>query len=392
MRKGLGELLVVAALAPACGGGALQPDGVTSGRGGAGAGSAAGAGTGGIGGTAGAAGSTGPSSCPQITVAPGVLNPCGRTYSVAFSPDGRLLATGTEGARPNVHLWRLSDGGHVRDTDGAGMTTYHVEFSPDGTLLATAGGYTETGGALDTLPEIVKLFNVADGSLVRTIPARCGSYASTAAFSHDGALLATAGEQGPVEVWRVAAGTLVASIGYPTTVDNVRFSPDDTKVLVGGVDRRTTVWSLPDGALMMTLDGTGDEMADASYSPDGSEIISTGREQRARAVGRHHRRRSPDAPGAHGVRQPCDLERTQSPAVERLERYREVLVARRRPATSSCRAGGRPAANRSGWRCRPTASYSSRAAPMARPASKASSSFRFSARDMRVLALPRYGR
>jgi WD40 repeat protein len=266
----------VAALAPACGGGALQPDGVTSGRGGTGGGSAAGAGTGGIGGTAGAAGSTGPSSCPQITVAPGVLNPCGRTYSIAFSPDGRLLATGTEGARPNVHLWRLSDGGHVRDTDGAGMTTYHVEFSPDGTLLATAGGYTETGGALDTLPEIVKLFNVADGSLVRTIPARCGSYASTAAFSHDGALLATAGEQGPVEVSRVAAGTLVASIGYPTTVDNVRFSPDDTKVLVGGVDRRTTVWSLPDGALMMTLDGTGDEMADASYSPDGREIISTG--------------------------------------------------------------------------------------------------------------------
>ena len=68
----------------------------------------------------------------------------------------------------------------------------------------------------------------------------------------------------------------MASIGYPTTVDNVRFSPDDTKVLLGGVDRRTTVWSLPDGALMMTLDGTGDEMADASYSPDGSEIISTG--------------------------------------------------------------------------------------------------------------------
>ena len=86
----------------------------------------------------------------------------------------------------------------------------------------------------------------------------------------------TAGEQGPVEVWRVADGALVASIGYSTIVDNARFSPDDTKVLVGGVGRRTTVWSLPDGALMMTLDGTGDEMADAAYSPDGSEIISTG--------------------------------------------------------------------------------------------------------------------
>ena len=277
MGRGLWKLLAVAGLTLGCGDRALQSDAGTGGRGGAGSGAAAGSGDGGTGGTAGAAGSIGPPSCPEIAVVPGVLNPCGRTYSVAFSPDGRLLATGTEGPRPNVRLWRISDGGHVRDTDGAGMTTYHVEFSPDGKLLATAGGYTETGGALDTLPEIVKLFNVADGALVRTIPARCGSYASTAAFSHDGALLVTAGEQGPIEVWRIADGALVTSIGYSSIVENAHFSPDDTKVLIGGGgSMRTTVWSLPGGALMMTLDGTGGQTAEAAYSPDGSEIISTG--------------------------------------------------------------------------------------------------------------------
>lgn len=251
--RGLWKLLAVATVALGCRGGALQSDA-----------------------DAGAPDSTVPPACSQIRVEPGVLNPCGRTYSIAFSPDGRLLATGTEGPRPNVHLWRLSDGGHVRDTDGAGMTTYHVEFSPDGKLLATAGGYTETGGALNTLPEIVKLFNVADGSLVRTIPARCGSYASTAVFSHDGALLVTAGEHGPVEVWRIADGALVASIGS-SIVENAHFSPDDTKILIGGGSSvPTTVWSLPDGALMMTLDGTGGQTAEAAYSPDGSQIISAG--------------------------------------------------------------------------------------------------------------------
>jgi WD40 repeat protein len=255
VRRGLWPLLAVATVALGCRGGALESD-------------------------AGTPDSTVPPpvtpSCPQIGVEPGVLNPCGRTRSIAFSPDGRLLATGTQGSRPNVHLWRLSDGGRVRDTDGAAMTAYHVEFSPDGRLLATAGGYTEAGGALNALPEIVKLFDVADGALVRTIPAHCGSYASTAAFSHDGALLVTAGERGYIEVWRIADGALVTSIGSPSIVENAYFYPDDTKVLIaGGGSIPTTVWSLPGGELMMTLDGTGGQNAEAAYSPDGSEIVST---------------------------------------------------------------------------------------------------------------------
>ena len=165
VRRGLWELLVVAgACAQRVAAVRCNPTSATSGARRRGRGlSGRGPGPGASGEPPGRPGRRARPRAPEITVAPGVLNPCGRTYSIAFSPDGRLLATGTEGPRPNVHLWRLSDGGHVRDTDGAGMTTYHVEFSPDGTLLATAGGYTETGGALDTLPEIVKLFNVADG-------------------------------------------------------------------------------------------------------------------------------------------------------------------------------------------------------------------------------------
>jgi WD40 repeat protein len=263
-------LLGAAVLAGACDGGALQSGVVNGGRGGT-----DGTGTGGSQGGGGMAGSPAPTSCGQIATAPGAFNPCGRTYSLAFSPDGALLAAGTEAKRPNVHLWRVSDGAFIRDLDGVGETTYGVAFSPDGTLLATAGGYAQDG-ALDGLPEIVKIWNVADGSVAARIPATCGSYASTAVFSHDGTLLLTAGERGPAEIWRVSDGALVTSIPYGTTVHNARFAPSDRAVLLGGVDNRATLWSLPTGSLMMTFAGTADEMADASFSPDGGEIATTG--------------------------------------------------------------------------------------------------------------------
>ena len=82
-------------------------------------------------------------SCPTISTTPGTLNPCGCTSGIAYSPDGQLIATATETPKPNIHIWRLSDGALLEDLDGHGggnaIGSYSVAFSPDGTTLATAG-------------------------------------------------------------------------------------------------------------------------------------------------------------------------------------------------------------------------------------------------------------
>lgn len=232
-----------------------------------------GSGTGGSSTGFGTGGSSGTGiACSPIVAVPGVSNPCGRMPAVAYSKDGQLFAAGRDSSAPNVYLWSVA-GGILRHTlTGAPSGILSVAFSPDGTLIAS-------GGKSDSPADLVHIWNTSSGLLVRTLPLdpQYGIfYASSVAFSHDGALIATAGVVGPVELWRVSDGVRVMAIPYPTSIHNVHFSPDDSKLIVGGVDERATVWSVPAGTLTLTLTGTAGEMADADFSPDGQRIASTG--------------------------------------------------------------------------------------------------------------------
>jgi len=246
-----------------------QPDaGAMTGAGGAGAGGAI-AGSGGISGTGGAAPNA---SCAPISTAVSQMNLCGRTNGIAYAPDGTLLATATQNDPPNVHLWSLPDGAHVRDLDGISGGAYAVAFSPDGRTLAVGGMSRDGRSSVD----VAKLYDVGSGAQLLSLPTTSGFYVDSVAFSNDGAMLATGGYMGPVEVWRASDGAILTRVPYPTSVHNVHFVPTGSQLVVGGVDERATVWTIPDGTLVMTLNGIASEMADAAFSPDGQRIASTG--------------------------------------------------------------------------------------------------------------------
>jgi WD40 repeat protein len=238
--------------------------------GGAGAGGRGVGGFGGFGGSgAGGRGFGGSGGGGGIIVAPSQVNPCGHTSGVAYSLDGTLLATGNmDSPTASVHIWRLFDGALLHALDGVSSTTYDVAFSPDGQTLA-AVGFAGTDGVK------AKIYDVATGALIRTLPVHSGDYSDSVAFSPDGSLIATGGETGAIELWRASDGALLLSIPYTASVHNVHFSPSGAQLITGGVDQRATVWNIPAGTAALTLNGIADEMADATFSPDGKQIAST---------------------------------------------------------------------------------------------------------------------
>ena len=166
----------------------------------------------------------------------------GGVYGVAFSPDGKLLASG--GVDGTVRLWNPVTGQPVGAPLHAGQRqggVYGVAFSPDGKLLASGGG-----------DGTVRLWNPVTGQPVGA-PLHAGSGAQGGvygvAFSPDGKLLASGGDDGTVRLWNPVTGQPVgaplhAGSGAQDGVFGVAFSPDGKLLASGGGDGTVRLWEV----------------------------------------------------------------------------------------------------------------------------------------------------
>jgi WD40 repeat protein len=163
----------------------------------------------------------------------------GRVNTVAFAPDGRVLASGERGGGGwRVRLWEVATGRQIAElADHAGAVNA-VAFAPDGRVLASGDGASPVGGGR------LRLWEVATGRQIAELAGH-GGVVHTVAFSPDGRTVASGGMDGTVRLWDVASGTLVATLAGLAGGGWAVLLPDGSYKLAG--DPGDSLWWVMNG-------------------------------------------------------------------------------------------------------------------------------------------------
>ena len=189
-------------------------------------------------------------------------------YSVAISPDGKLLAS--SGHNNEVILWNIADRKKRKVFTGPSDSVMSVVFSPDGKLLASA-----------SLDGFVRLWDVVSRSRHKTFSH--GGWVKSVAFSADGKTLASGGgdQNGSVMLWDVNASQnhhITTFPGHNGIVESVAFSTDRRMFATASRDRTVKLWDIPNQQMHKNLTKHVNVVCAAAFSPDGKLLATSSRD------------------------------------------------------------------------------------------------------------------
>ena len=206
-----------------------------------------------------------PSIEPAVPVQPQI-------FSVAYHPEGRLIAAGRHGG---VALTDAVSGQTVAFLDGLADIARAVAFSPDGRLLAAGGGYAQQVG-------VVKVWQTSERRESITIQGHADTIQALA-FSPSGKMLATASYDQDIKLWDVASGRELRTLqDHIDAVYALAFTPDGSRLLSGSGDRSVKVWNPETGERLYTLSDPTDGINSIAIHPAGKRVAAGGYDRTVR--------------------------------------------------------------------------------------------------------------
>ena len=149
------------------------------------------------------------------------------------------------------------------DSLGIRSSVRSVAFSPDGNTIAS-GSWDYT----------IRLWNANTGENIRTLTGHTGSVTSVA-FNPNGFTVASGSEDGTIRLWHATIGTHVRTLtGHTDWVTSVAFSPDGTTIASGNDDGTIGLWDANTGEHIRTLTGHTSWVTSVAFSSDGNTIAS----------------------------------------------------------------------------------------------------------------------